>query len=271
MDRLIEEFLPIAGGDGEGDPPSGGGPPQETSSDSPQDSSWKEGDPLDKHPRFNEVIGERNKARESLEGYQRFGSTEELQSRMDRLDEYDEAIKKHREKQSMTQDEQDQDANNARIRKQMLNIMPELKKLETMDEGQFDSRYVSREEQNWERASTYFGSFLKAKNINVDQATQDDIEDFVLTKMSDQEKRAIASGDLSGIEGIYARVSERPFFKGLSGSSQNGDQSPPGQEKVPKRVKPGGTAPKPEGEKAKTWKDAEDRAWAKMKESFPGG
>lgn len=273
MDYYIENFLPIAGGDGTGeDPPPSGDPESngDPSENNPPDSGWKTGDPLDQHPRFKEVYGERNAARESLKKWDELGSLDDIQDRLDRLNQYEEKIKEVRDRQAMSQEEQDQQAYKARIRKQMLDVYPELSKLEKFDESTYDDRYVSREEQNWERASNHFGNLLKANQINVDRETQDDIEDFVLAKMTDQEKQQVASGDFSSIKGVYERVSKSPLFKGFSPAPSNENRGAV-NEPVPKRMKPGGTTPKPGDKKAKTWADAEDRAWAKMKAEFPGG
>lgn len=234
-----------------------------------EDSGWKSGDPLDNHPRFKEVYGERNSARESLKKWDEFGSMDEVKERLDRLEQYEAKIKEVRERQAMTDEEQNQLASKERIRKQMLDVYPELKKLERFDEATYDSRYVSREEQNWERASETLGKILKANNINVDRNGQDDIEDFILSKMSDEERQSVSGGNFSIIQGIYDRASKSPLFSGLSSSgTQNGSQPP---ESPPKRLKPGGTTAKPPEKKATTWEEAEKRAFAKMKSEISGG
>lgn len=192
-------------------------------------------------PRFDEVYG-------NLKRYKEFGSADELKAKLQKLDQYEQAIEQHRQKQQP----QNEDPK-ARIRQQLREVAPELDEISEMRETLHSIRM--------EKASTHLGSLLKEKVPGISLKMQDRIEDYVLANMTEEQSRRFNRGDLSVLNEFVEEDLETGLLGSLKSQTKAGNPPP----KPPIRHGAGGTPPKPPGDqKPKTLKEAEDLAFARF-------
>lgn len=210
--------------------------------------------------KYDEVYGQMESVKTKLGKYSVFGDADEVQSKLDRLNSYEDRIKEFREQQSLTQEQRDVQQNNEQIRKQMEEIYPELKNLGRISE--IDELRGYREDQILGQASDYLGSVLKSNELSVDADTQGDIEDFLLSKMTANEREAMSQGDFGVIDSVYERVKGSRLMSSLTGETPQNESRPP--QKAPMRHKSGGAGAQKENKKPMSMREAEDLGWARM-------
>ena len=213
-----------------------------------QGAQHQEGDFIPK-ARFYKVYGQ-------FAEYKKFGKMDEVRSKLEKLAQWEKAVEQHRS-QGTQGDETRQ------IREQLYKIAPELKALEKFGsiEQQLSAMQEATVTARMDKASGYLGDKLKTMGFQVTQQEQDELEILLWHKMSPDEQEEFKNGDFSIIDSILSKTKSAGVFGRL------GAKTPP---KAPTRMGPTG-GPKPPSSqqpKGKTWDEASDIGWEKMKEAL---
>jgi tetratricopeptide (TPR) repeat protein len=200
--------------------------------------------------RFDQVYRQMKDYETKYNQYKEYGDPAELKTRLDQLKQYEEAIKKYREQQAMTPDEQQENQRKAQIKKELLSVMPNLTALEKIEalekqlqeyQGRFSE---SQAEATLKEMSSKFTNTLKAAKI--DPKFQDKIEDYIVSQMTEEERQEFVRGNYEIAERIFTNELKDGIFSQMR-------KAPP----IPAlRNTPGGTPPSGQPKKAMTLEEA---------------
>ena len=257
---LRDEYRPIRGGQGEpgeGGEEGGKEPEVGEGGEKPVFKDLIDGKPIE---RWNDVYGKYKTIHEKYQQYAGFGDPGEVNSRLQKLQEWEKVVEEQRKRASLTPDEKTEAEENLKIEKELLRRAPWLanaKKFEQMEaklaelEGNISG---SRLESIASKASSELSGMLSAAKI--DSKYQSKIEDLIFSQMTQEEQRQFAMGDFSRMKEIF----EQELNEGLL-SAHKRSPAPPNPMV---RHKPGGTPPRAKDAKPKTLDDASNDAWPKM-------
>jgi hypothetical protein len=210
--------------------------------------------------RFEQVYGKMKDFEAQASQYKELGDIAELRRIRDEHRQWKQALDEYKAQAARTPDEKAEADRALAIRKELLKVYPELESVNTVKElmKQVEEIRSNLSEQSLRatlsKASETFSEVLKANKI--DLKYQGKIEDYIAAQMSDEDKRAMLSGDFSVAEKIFTNEMKEGIFAGL-----RVQQSPP---RPATRNTTGGTPPAAKGAKASTLKDAETEAFARL-------
>lgn len=209
--------------------------------------------------RFNEVYGKFKDYERSMKEWGDLKPSE-VKAQMQKLREWEKAVDEAKKAASATPDEKQSAERAARVRKELMQIFPELGKLSKIDE--LESRYEGLSAGEAEATarevltehSNAFAPMLKTAGI--DPKYQSDIEEYIAGKMSEEEKIAFLQGDFDIAKSIF----EASLKEGLLSLfvRKAAPISPALRNPV------GGTVAKGGKSKPLTMKEAEDIGWSRM-------
>jgi hypothetical protein len=149
--------------------------------------------------RFNEVYGQSKDFERMAKAYQTYGKPEDLKSRLDKLAQWEKAVEESRAKAGQSDEEKTAADRAARVRRELMAIFPELGKLakiEELEKGYGELRGTSEETAASAMLAEHSKSFTKILSAaHIDPKYQSDIEEYIVAKMSDEEKLAFVRGD----------------------------------------------------------------------------
>jgi hypothetical protein len=210
--------------------------------------------------RFEQIYGKMKDYEAQVNQYKELGDAAEIRRIRAEHAQWKQALDEYKTQQARTPDQQAEAARAKAIREELIKVYPELADAATVKElrEQLNEVRSSLTEQSLRatlsKASETFSEVLKANKI--DLKYQGKIEDYIAAQMSDEDKRAMLSGDFSVAEKIFTNEMKEGIFAGL-----RVQQSPP---RPATRNTTGGTPPAAKGAKASTLKDAETEAFARL-------
>ncbi len=213
--------------------------------------------------RFNEVYGKFKDFERKLADYSKYGSPDEIKGRHEKLTQWEKAVEEAKKAATATPDEKATAERAARVRKELMAIFPELANLTKITdlENKYGELSASEAESVAKEVlaehSAALAPLLKAANI--DPKHQNDIEEFLVAKMSEEEKVAFLQGDFSIAKGIF----EAGLKEGLLSTLVK--KAAPLQPIL--RNPAGGTIVKGQKPKPLTMKEAEEMGWARINNS----
>lgn len=209
--------------------------------------------------RFNQVYGKSQEYEKSLNQYKTFGDPGSIQAKMDKLASWEKAVEDQRKQASMTPDDKAAQQRTLQLQKELYQVMPSLKNLEKLEAMQaridaYEGKYAeSQATSTLEKHSRAFTDVLKSAKI--DSKFQSKIEEYIVSQMSDDEKRQFIAGDFKVADNIF----KRELSEGLFSTFRKPNLPTPAV-----RNTPGGTPPQGKGKSPMTMKEAEDAAWSRM-------
>ena len=183
-------------------------------------------------------------------------SPAEIRQQLKTFSEWKQKVEDYNNQQSLTPDEKTEAQRQQAILKELYKVMPGLQKLNEFDEikqklTQYEEKATNAEiSTNAKRASAAFGETLKSAKI--DTKYQDDIEVWIWNKMSEDQQNLIRQGDATEAIKMFGELNKSGMFNGMKA------QNIP---KPPLRNAPGGTPPKGQAPKGKSFDEATNAAW----------
>lgn len=211
--------------------------------------------------RFNQVYGKAKEYEGQINQYREFGNPNDLKAKLEKLAQWEKAVEDQRRQQAMTPNEQEQAKRTAQLRRELEQVYPEIADVKMLKEfrAEFDAiRNGSAEAQATavlEKHSAKFTDILKTTKI--DTKFQPKIEEYIVSQMSDEDKRQFVAGDFKIAEEIFNRELKEGLFSTLRPKST--------LPAPPMRNTPGGTPPQGKDKRPMTMKEADDAAWSRMR------
>ncbi len=213
--------------------------------------------------RFNEVYKQAKEYERQMAEYKKFGAPDEIRSRHEKLTQWEKAVEEAKKNANATPDEKQAVERAARVRKELLTIFPELSNLgkipdlESKYEGLSAGEAEATARQVLAEHSASFTPLVKAAGI--DPKYQGEIEEYLVAKMSEEEKVAFLRGDFSVAKTLF----EASLKEGLL-SSLVRKQSP-----IPPALRnpAGGTVVKGAKQKPLSMREAEQAGWERLHNS----
>lgn len=246
-----------AGGTGGGAGDAGAGGDAGTGGGSVQDPATGKFIPIE---RFNEVYGKNKEYERQLGQYSGYGKPDELKAKLDKLAAWEKAVEEQRKAASMTDTEKAAEQRKLQLRKELVSLFPELdsiKKIEELEKviaSLQGSSEESKASQVLEKHSLAFTGVLKAAKI--DLKYQDKIEEYIVSQMDDEQKKAFIAGDFSIAQAIFDNELKDGLFSAM--------RAKPVLPVPPIRNTAGGTGPKGGKPKPMTMREAEEAGWARL-------
>ncbi len=210
--------------------------------------------------RFNEVYGKFKDYERTLADYKKYGAPAEIGARHEKLNQWEKAVEQAKKDASASPDEKNAAERSARVRKELMAIFPELANLakipdlESKYEGMSAGQAEATAKEVLAEHSATFAPILKAAGI--DSKYQSDIEEFLVAKMSDDDKIAFLQGDFSVVKTLF----EASMKEGLLASLvRKAAPIPPAL-----RNPAGGTIVKGAKPKPMTMREAEELGWQRL-------
>lgn len=210
--------------------------------------------------RFNEVYGKFKEYERSLADYKKYGAPDEIRQRHEKLTQWEKAVDEAKRKANETPDEKSAAERSARIRKELVGLFPELANLNKI--GELENRYSELSAGEAEATarevlaehSAAFTPLLKAAGI--DPKHQSDIEEYLIAKMSADERVAFLQGDFNVAKAWFDYSLKEGMLAGLV------KRTAP----IPPMLRNpvGGTVVKGGKPKPISMKDALDIGWSRM-------
>lgn len=212
--------------------------------------------------RFNEVYGKYKEYERSMKEWGELKPSE-VKAQMQKLKEWEKQVEDYKKQANATPDEKQTAERAARVRKELLGIFPELGKLSKIDEleNKYEGLSASEAEATAKGVlaehSAAFAPMLKAANI--DSKYQGDIEEFLVNKMSEDEKIAFLQGDFDVVKPIFEAALKEGL---LSALVRKTTPLPPALRNPVGGTNAPGKKPKP-----LSMKEAEEQGWSRMSNS----
>jgi hypothetical protein len=213
--------------------------------------------------RFNEVYKSFKDNERAMSDYKKYGSPDEIRQRHEKLTQWEKAVEEAKKHANETPDEKSAAERAARVRKELLNIFPELGNLgkiadlESKYEGLSAGEAQAAAKQVLAEHSASFTPVLKAAGI--DAKHQTDIETYVVANMSEDQKVAFLQGDFSVAKAIFdANIKAGGIISTLV---KRAAPIPPAL-----RNPVGGTTVKGGKPKPMTMREAEEMGWQRLKD-----
>lgn len=209
-----------------------------------------DGKPLE---RWNDLYGRYSR-------YAKYGKPEELEQKIQRLEQYEKALAQHRQGAKPTSEEE--------LRQQLLQLLPELRSMEGLTQSQraMQQRIAAL---NVERAQGRLSTLLKDHAIEVSPEEREDLEELLTTRMDDEQKQRLVSGDLAVVDEVFTTQLGR---KGLLGylKAKSAASKPP--QKAPVRHGPTAVTPPKDQpkKKLKSLDEAGDVAYERFVQKMKG-
>jgi small-conductance mechanosensitive channel len=209
--------------------------------------------------RFEQVYGKMKEYERAIQQFKELGDPNGVKQQLDKLRQYEKAVEDYRKQASLTPTEKQEAERQLAIQKELLKVMPSLKNLEKLEQleaklAEYEGKTSQAQtEANLEKMSARFTDTLKAAKI--DPKYQSKIEDYIVSQMSKAELQEFVAGNYE----IAERIFQTELKDGVLANLRNRPVLPT----PPVRNTPGGTPPKGQ-ERAKTMKEAEDEAWARL-------
>ena len=209
--------------------------------------------------RFEQVYGKMKEYERAVQQFKELGDPNGVKSQLEKLRQYEKAIEDYRKQASMTPDEKSVAERQLAIQKELYKVMPSLKNLDRLEQleaklAEYEGKATeSQTTATLEKMSTKFSETLKAAKI--DTKYQGKIEDYIVSQMTQEELQDFVKGNFA--------IAERIFTNELKDGVLANLRRNPSLPTPPVRNTPGGTPPKGQ-EKAKTMKEAEEEAWARL-------
>lgn len=216
------------------------GEQKDAATDGGDDAKGKQSIPKE---RFDQVYGK-------LSAYKEFGTPEEIKAQLAQFNVWKKQVDDLRAKSQGREQAEDP---KEKIRKQLLEVMPELGELSSL--GELKEHQIS---SNMEKASSHLSTLLKTEKLEVAPEVQDEIEDFIVNKMSEAQLKKFLKGDTGVVTEVFNACLEKGLLATLKPKA-------PALPKAPMRHAPGGTPPKAP-QKIKTFDEAGDAAWGRLSE-----
>lgn len=209
--------------------------------------------------RFEQVYGKMKDYERQVSQFKEFGDPDGVKTRLSKLEQYEKAIEDYRKQAAMSPTEKSEAERQVQIQRELLKVMPNLKNLDRLEAleaklAEYEGRATEAQTTaNLEKMSLQFSKTLAANKIDVKH--QGKIEDYIVSQMNPQELQEFVAGNYSIAERIFANELKDGVLASL--------QRRPGLPTPPMRNTPGGTPPKGQ-QAAKTMKEAEEEAWARL-------
>jgi len=209
--------------------------------------------------RFEQVYGKMKEYERAIQQFKELGDPNGVKSQLEKLKQYEKAIEDYRKQASLTPDEKEMRERELAIQRELYKVMPSLKNLDRLEQleaklAEYENRSTEAQTTaTLEKMSAKFSETLKANKIDVKY--QGKIEDYITSQMSKEELQEFVKGNYE----IAERIFMNELKDGVLSSFKSRSNLPP----PPVRNTPGGTPPKGQ-EKARTMKEAEDEAWARL-------
>lgn len=235
----------------EGQVPEGGQESQGTEGSQPSEQSIP-------YQRFEQVYGKMKEYETKFNQFKEFGDPGSVRDRLNKMKEWEKAVEEHRQKANQSPDEQAESQRAANIRKELLKVYPELAEVQSMKElkaaiEELKNGYTtSKAEGTLKEASSRFTDALKSAKIDTKYQTK--IEEYIVSQMSDEERREFVGGNYGIAEQIFNNELKDGLFSGM--------RARPNLPAPPLRNNPGGTPPSSKGSKPKTLQEAADLGFA---------
>lgn len=213
--------------------------------------------------RFNEIYGKYKEFERTMGDYKKYGTPEEVKARHEKLVQWEKQVEDYKKQANATPDEKQAAERNARVRKELELIFPELKnlakipELESKYEGLSAGEAEATAKEVLAEHSAAFAPMLKAANI--DPKYQSDIEEFLASKMSEDEKIAFLQGDFDVVKPVFEAALKEGLLSALVRKTTPltpALRNPVGGTNAP------GKKPKP-----LSMKEAEEQGWSRMSNS----
>jgi hypothetical protein len=210
--------------------------------------------------RFDQVYGKMKDYETKAREWSEFGNPGEVKSRLQKLQEWEQAVEEQRKQASMGDDEKAAAQNQKKIRAELLKYYPELAEINSLKELREEIASMkgavstSQVEAVAGKASAELSGMMATAKI--DAKHQGKIEDFLFSQMTKEEQMQFSKGDFSRMKEIF----DNELNEGLLSAYKRGPKLP----ETFVRHKPGGTTPKAANAKPKTLEEATNDAWSKM-------
>lgn len=209
--------------------------------------------------RFEQIYGKMKEYEKQIQQFKDFGDPDGVKTKLSKLEQYEKAIEEYRKKEAMSPDEKTEAQRQLAIQKELYKVMPSLKNLDRLEAleqklAEYEGKATeSATTATLEKMSVKFAEQLKAAKI--DTKYQGKIEDYIVSQMTQQELQEFVKGNYEIAERIFASELKDGVLANL--------RTRPGLPTPPVRNTPGGTPPKGQ-QNAKTMKEAEEEAWARL-------
>lgn len=203
--------------------------------------------------RFDQVYAQ-------AKSWEKFGKPEDVERDLNEYRQWKQQVEQYRKQQAALQNTPE--AQRERLRAQLEDVDPRLKKLDMIDQIQSQVVQIYAE-----KASNHLGQLLAQNNLKVGAKTQERLEDYLLASMTDEQRTRMYAGDVSVVDEVFKAEleTEDGLLASLKSRAQQSEPPP-----TPVRAKPGTSttpAKAPDPNKKKSFDDYVTEAWERYRKT----
>lgn len=160
--------------------------------------------------RFNAIYAKHKASEASLKSYSDLGSRDDVMAGMARLKAIDEAVARQRAKTSVSDSEREEEGRRETIRKQLLEVHPDLKKLDDFD--RLNRRIAN---SNMREMKGTLNGLLTDGGYKVEATEMQDVLNLFDSRMTADQQERFQDGDTSVVAEVFDKMKESRFMKAM--------------------------------------------------------